>query len=105
MDEGDLMATTQQWRQGLAHCLSKIRENDADYGKRYPLVLEAIALAVRAGFPVGFRIDPAEPEWPVAFIELPTGQVSWHLPQHPTAWDGHDTEEKYRRVLEFCKSV
>lgn len=43
------------------------------------------------------------------YIELPTGQVSWHihdremeqfshLPRYYGEWDGHDTPEKYRRV-------
>jgi len=43
------------------------------------------------------------------YIDLPTGQVSWHfhdsqeylfdgLPPYDKPWDGHDTEEKYRRV-------
>lgn len=43
------------------------------------------------------------------YINLPTGQVSWHfhdsqahlfdgLPQYDGKWDGHDTPEKYRRV-------
>jgi hypothetical protein len=43
------------------------------------------------------------------YIDLPTGQVSWHfhdddahlfdtLPPYAGAWDGHDTAEKYRRL-------
>lgn len=43
------------------------------------------------------------------YIELPTGQVSWHyhdreeelfagLTSYDKPWDGHDTEEKYRRL-------
>ena len=43
------------------------------------------------------------------YIDLPTGQVSWHyhdshvhlfeyLPERGVEWDGHDTEEKYRRL-------
>lgn len=42
---------------------------------------------------VGFR--------PVVYIELPTGQVSWHMPEHPRAWDGHSTSLKYRRIRQF----
>jgi len=62
--------------------------------------------------------DPNEPDWPVLVIELQgVGQVSWHiskadyeacfgpdggwLPPYPNEWDGHDTEEKYRRLLAF----
>jgi hypothetical protein len=45
----------------------------------------------------------------VAYIDLPTGQVSWHLlpsqlpwfdhlSQYKGEWDGHDGQEKYRRL-------
>lgn len=52
-------------------------------------------------------------EWRnVLFLELPTGQVSWHLheseienfphiPRRPGQWDGHSTEEKYKRIKEY----
>ncbi len=53
---------------------------------------------------------PESDAWWVLFVYTPFGQVSWHLPQReaielywvPTAetnpWDGHTTEEKYRRI-------
>jgi hypothetical protein len=59
--------------------------------------------------------DPAEPGWPVLYVETPEGQLSWHLspgdldlfdrvprvnvgdPDEPM-WDGHTTEEKYERL-------
>lgn len=85
----------------LAMLLRAIEANDEKYGPRYGLVLDALAVAHRLGFQAGFRIDPAEPDWPVAYIELPTGQVSWHLPQHPTAYDGHSTAAKYKRINEW----
>lgn len=76
---------------------------DADYDARYGLVLKALTLANMCGYEAGIRIDPKEPEWPMAFIGLPTGQVSWHLPQYKTPYDGHATEEKYSRIAEFAK--
>ncbi|HET9890610.1 MAG TPA: hypothetical protein VFQ42_08930 [Mycobacterium sp.] len=82
----------------LQDVLAAIQQHDTDYDVRYPLVFEAIHLALKLGYPAGIRIDPAEPEWPVAYIELPAGQVSWHMPQHPAEWDGHSTDEKYRRI-------
>lgn len=47
----------------------------------------------------------------IVFVSLPTGQVTWHihdshlpmfshLQQAPNIWDGHTTEEKYRRVMD-----
>lgn len=71
------------------------------YAERNRLVYMAMGRAASAGMDVGFRIDPEEPEWPVAYIELPTGQVSWHMPQHSKPWDGHTTTEKNARVQDF----
>ena len=51
-----------------------------------------------------------EDDWRnIVFIDLPTGQVSWHfhdsemhlfkeLGAYEGKWDGHTTEEKYARV-------
>ena len=89
------------WKSLLSHTLREIERHDTDYEKRYDLVLDALSQARNAGYAAGIRLDPADPEWPVVYIELPTGQVSWHLPQHPQPWDGHDTPEKYRRCRAF----
>jgi hypothetical protein len=82
--------------------LGEIAECDAkeppDYERRYHAVLMAMYWAAAGGLRTGIRIDTADPEWPVVYIELPTGQVSWHMPQHPIEWDGHDTATKYERI-------
>ncbi len=51
-----------------------------------------------------------DPAWPIVYIESPAGQLSWHIPAEdvpdlfphlewaPSRWDGHSTEEKYRRL-------
>jgi hypothetical protein len=75
------------------------------YHNRNLFVFEAIPIALRCGFNAGIRIDPKEPEWPVVFIELPTGQISYHLPQHENAWDEHTTQEKRLRILAFVSGV
>ena len=61
-------------------------------------------------YPSHIQPDPAEPDWPVLFISLPTGMCCWHLADvdldlfaHVRTditeiWDGHTTEEKYIRV-------
>ena len=87
--------------------LQQIEQNDrlGNYGIRNDTVLRAMTLARELGLAAGIRIDPKEPEWPVAFIELPTGQVSFHLPQHELPWDGHTTEEKYARIAEYVVST
>lgn len=76
-----------------------------DYALRNVFVLHAMSRAAELGFDTGIRIDPAEPEWPVVYIELPTGQVSWHLPQHKHEFDGHATGEKYLRLHRYCDSI
>jgi hypothetical protein len=77
---------------------------DAAYRERAHLVAH---LAAR--YPSSIGTDPAEPDWRVVYVQLPTGQVSWHISRADsdlinfllpdgTKWDGHDTAEKYRRL-------
>lgn len=63
--------------------------------------------------------DPAEPDWAVLIVELPTGQASWHIAPgdmplfahvQPTTricrgWDGHTTEEKYERIQALVLAI
>lgn len=86
----------------LQTTLRKIVVADQDYNNRNPLVAQAVALALLLGMPAGYRVDRDDPEWPVAFIQLPTGQVSWHTPQFAKAWDGHSTTEKFDRIARYC---
>lgn len=52
-------------------------------------------------------------DWKILYVHTPTGQVSWHIAsidwdlfdhvkrsEHAgnDLWDGHDTDEKYRRI-------
>jgi hypothetical protein len=87
----------------LRNTLRDIVEHDTDYEKRYGLVLRALHYAHELGFNSGIRIDPKAPEWPVVYIELPTGQISWHMPQHDVSWDLHSTEEKFQRIRDWLK--
>ncbi len=89
---------------GFKKILAAIVENDTNYDARARLVYGALAMAATLNYPAGIRIDPAEPAWPVIFIELPgAGQVSWHMPQHPHQWDGHTTPEKFNRIAAYCE--
>lgn len=70
------------------------------------------------------RGDTWDPDWRnVVYVRLPTGIVSWHIHRHemplfnflprlsatdldrayaePYRYDGHSTEEKYRRIYEY----
>jgi hypothetical protein len=88
----------------LRETLTEIEKNDLEYATRYGLVLKALHFAHELGMVAGIRIDPDEPAYPVVYIELPTGQVSWHMPQHVVDWDGHSTEEKYRRTNKWVRA-
>lgn len=60
--------------------------------------------------------DPFAPDWAVVTVELPTGQGCWHIsaddkdlfqhipptPHYARGWDGHTTDEKYRRIRELA---
>ena len=86
------------------------------YTERNRLIALAAALAERDGMEAGVREHEgeAEPGWAtVVCIDLPTGQVSWHLPdaeadaftsalpEYPGSWDGHTTEQKHARIEAF----
>jgi hypothetical protein len=79
-----------------------------------------VVAALACCFPAGVgrtAIEGWDPEWEnVVYIDLPTGQVSWHfhddhahlfasLQKYPGTWDGHDTPEKYRRVAALVDSA
>jgi hypothetical protein len=84
------------------------------YSERSACVAALVKAATAKQWVCWWCIDPETgPRWPVVGIELPTGQVTWHVSQadfdklglaerlakvdHAT-WDGHSTEEKYRRL-------
>jgi len=89
----------------LRDILHEIEAHDDDYGHRYGLVLAALMIANLGGLQAGIQVDAAEPGWVVASIELPTGQVGWHMPIHAQPYDGHSTEEKYARVRKFIEEA
>jgi hypothetical protein len=81
---------------------------DAAYEERNKVVAALARL-----FPSGIAktaIEGWSEDWHgCVYIDLPTGQVSWHfhnsqahlfdgLPAYTKPWDGHDTPEKYRRL-------
>lgn len=88
----------------LKGVLTEIHNNDNQYDVRYTLVFAAMNLANSVGYDVGVKFNPQEPEWPIFYIDLPTGQISWHMPEYTGDWDGHSTEEKYRRVNNYINS-
>ena len=86
--------------------------NDA-YLDRNQAVMALAKLAIQQGYKVGLRKDPNEPDWPVLMIDLPTGQVGWHIkkqdlmglwPDYEKEWDGHSLEEKRDRMEAFISA-
>jgi hypothetical protein len=86
---------------------------DGAYRERAHLVA-----LLAAQYPSWCGVDADAPDWPVVYVELPTGQCGWHISPDDWAelfahlslvcddgWDGHSTEEKYRRIDEFARQL
>lgn len=107
MDEDTMTGDREQLpgRQ-LAKVLALIALNDENYEWRRSLIIQAMFLADLLGYQCGYRVDVNEPGFStVAMIELPTGQVSWHMPEHPNLWDGHSTNLKYERIAQYIRDA
>lgn len=94
-------------------------KNDA-YDERARVVAAYAKLLAALGYKVGVgRHEPeGDPEWAgwetVLYIDLPSGQVSWHysdaqalelladVPEYHIKWDKHTTQEKYNRLKNFA---
>lgn len=81
---------------------------DGAYSERNKIAA-GLARLFRSWVGTPVPVDEHGNEWPVLYIELPTGQVSWHfsaadaallegIPRSDEAWDGHTTDEKYTRL-------
>lgn len=79
------------------------------YTDRNLAVLALARLAVKSGYRAGVR--ERESDWPIITVDLPSGQVTWHvprrdvpddLPDYPAEWDGHNLREKQDRVRSFA---
>jgi hypothetical protein len=84
------------------------------YSERNACVAMAVAMARRLGYRVGMRIT-IDHNWPIIFIDLPSGQVSWHvsredfiayfpndMDEYGGVYDGHDTNQKYERLVRYA---
>ena len=83
---------------------------DDAYYDRNQTVQAMAKMAQQLGMKVGLRQDTDAPGWPVLMIDLPTGQVGYHLPdeevvgdwpEYEKEWDGHSLVEKRERVARF----
>jgi hypothetical protein len=89
--------------------MSETDPTEALYRERAHLVAH-----LAASYPSVIAPDPEEPDWPVVYVALPAGQVSWHIaqrdmdlfrhvPSGDARWDGHDVAEKYGRLDEHTR--
>lgn len=81
--------------------------SDVDFVYRERAHLLAHLAAI---YPSHLQPDAAAPDWPVLYINLPTGQACWHISEHDLdlfhhvrtdvvdTWDGHTTQAKYARL-------
>ena len=51
------------------------------YGERNLIAQAFAAVMEELGYHVAWGVDPAEPDWPVLYVETEHGQVSWHIPK------------------------
>ena len=85
-------------------------ELDVAYRERNALVAALIRVG---GYKAEVVMAPDTEGWWIVYAETPEGQVSWHISpddmdlfadwpiafgSKSSPWDGHTTEEKYRRV-------
>ncbi len=86
-------------------------EMDRVYADRNLVVQLCCTLAKKCGMDAGIRRPQEDPEWPVLVIDLPEGEVAWHLPEEEVAldftsdkaYDGHSDDEKARRIRDFVR--
>jgi hypothetical protein len=93
-------------------------ETNLAYTERNRLVVLLAQLALSKGWKAGRHWDrDAELNWEnVVMIDLPTGQVSWHigvddcgvcgfdlLPTYKGKWNGHTTQQKWDSVYNLVK--
>lgn len=110
--------------QAMGDAEARLNAVRADKDNAYAERNQCVALIARMVIEMGGRaarcptaIDGWSPDWNgCVYIDLPTGQVSWHyhdshawmfadLPEITIEWDGHDTPEKYRRVNAWLSSA
>ena len=112
-DERDALAAQLAAAQGQVEEQRKYK--DSAYLERNRLV----ALLSKV-FPSGKKktaIEGWSEDWHgCVYIDLPTGQASWHyhdsqawlfehLPEYQGTWDGHTTDEKYERIQGYATPI
>jgi hypothetical protein len=90
----------------------KLESNSIEeaYFDRNQLAMLCAKMAQTLGWDV--RVNPEDEEWPIILINLPTGQISYHIPVNEmrgeyeidwegTFWDGHFLNEKRESIQKY----
>jgi hypothetical protein len=81
----------------------QVLDERKDYENRNKLIYTALALAANHDLECGVRFDK-DADWPIAYIELPVGQVAWNLPSFKKDFDGHTPIKRAERIKAFSGS-
>ena len=83
------------------------------YAERNRIAQALGRMAMEMKYNVGIKNDSEDNEYVILYIDLPTGQVSWHIPkreligefpEYQEEWDGHQIETKIERVEKYIKN-
>jgi hypothetical protein len=101
----------------LAEAIALRAQKDGAYLERNTCVAAMAKMALALGWKA-VRTKTAIEGWSedwhgVVYIQFPDFQASWHfhdsqaylfefLPEEPTAWDGHTTEQKYENLKAYA---
>jgi hypothetical protein len=81
-----------------------VREGDkGDYGARNQMIYAALACAALDGADCGVRFNQDDHEWPIVYIVLPTGQVSWTVQQFLPPASPHTIDENNAAIQKFVE--
>lgn len=81
------------------------------YFERNQMAFVLASVCDTLGYIVGLKNRRSE--WPILYIDLPEGQVSWHIPRNEirgkwpdylSEWDGHTVGQKRERLAKFMRN-
>lgn len=118
MSEGQVMDSAKRIQTLVDEVAALTKTKNEAYTERNLCVAALARMAQANDLKVGVGLhDAADKLWDhawrfIIFIELPTGQVSWHFHQdelplfkdfatYEAPYDGHSTPEKYNRLMAY----
>ena len=89
---------------------SMFLDEDTDYEQKVYSIRDIVKVYNIRDIVDAYRVAKCTPSWDprwgvVAIINLPEGQVSWHMDSHDLKWDGHTDREKWEHVVEHLRNT